>query len=488
MAPDLDSRRRAARIAGALFLAGGLAAYVTLTALGRHTDPVGTATACGLAVLLGVTVPFLPWGRWPTWALLTLPLSAFGLLALGGRVSDDFGAAFAALLSLPFVFVGVTQRPGLSVLLSPVAVGAYLAAGTGGGSGAAFVVALPISVAIGEVLAQASLAERRAQRGVEQLLEASQALGRVSDEDEAAAVLTQLAAGLLAADRVAVMLAEASASPVHTNVGHRRIPIPLRSVRVDTRDQDTGTGVAVTTGRTVFVVDPSSSPLGVGFPLDGVRSIVFVPLPGEGGHLGVVVAMWSRRRRSFPPASRKVAELLAAEAGRAFERVRATARLAQEAETDALTNLANRRSYARALERVRPGDAVVLLDLDHFKRVNDDHGHAAGDQALRLLARQMRAVVRQGDCVARYGGDELAMILGGAGVDGAVRAVERLRESWRASAPATTFSAGIAVRRADEPPAATLGRADAALYRAKGGGRDRVELASGDPSRSSRVS
>lgn len=88
----------------------------------------------------------------------------------------------------------------------------------------------------------------------------------------------------------------------------------------------------------------------------------------------------------------------------------------------------------------------------------------------------MRRVARQGDSVARLGGDELAMILAGAGLDGARVVLGRLRTAWDASDAVTTFSAGVAVHRAPESPGATLARADAALYRAKAAGRHRVEI------------
>ncbi len=120
---------------------------------------------------------------------------------------------------------------------------------------------------------------------------------------------------------------------------------------------------------------------------------------------------------------------------------------------------------------------MVLVDLDHFKRVNDDYGHAIGDETLQAFAACMKDVARDADCVARYGGEEFAMVIAEAGVTGAEAVLDRLRQRWTATDPKTTFSAGIAVHEARSSPALTLGRADEALYRAKGDGRDRYQVA-----------
>ncbi|MGH8986909.1 MAG: diguanylate cyclase [Acidimicrobiia bacterium] len=153
-----------------------------------------------------------------------------------------------------------------------------------------------------------------------------------------------------------------------------------------------------------------------------------------------------------------------------------TSELERVADTDPLTLLENRRCYDRALATMEPGDAIVLLDLDHFKAVNDRHGHQAGDEVLCRFAEAMRSVTRSIDCVARYGGEEFAMVLARAGVRGAQDVLTRLRRDWRPEEIAT-FSAGIAVHRNNEEARATLARADGALYEAKANGRNRVEVA-----------
>jgi len=158
---------------------------------------------------------------------------------------------------------------------------------------------------------------------------------------------------------------------------------------------------------------------------------------------------------------------------------------------DALTGIANRRHLMQwsANELGKRQDAaqtmgVLLLDIDHFKAVNDRYGHAAGDAALRAVASVLRTSVRPGDVVARYGGEEFTILLPGTEVNGALAIAERVRTSVGANAVQhedrrffVTVSIGVAsVVRGEEAVDAALQRADQALYRAKSGGRNKVEV------------
>ncbi len=148
---------------------------------------------------------------------------------------------------------------------------------------------------------------------------------------------------------------------------------------------------------------------------------------------------------------------------------------------DPLTGLANRRRWdaelASACSTARQDGssvAVVLLDIDHFKTVNDRHGHAGGDEVLREVARLLTARVRGDDVVARLGGDELAVLMPGADVDRAVELAERLRVETAALVPAgfvpgeLSLSLGVAAVSAEQAyPLELMSRADAQLYRAK---------------------
>jgi diguanylate cyclase (GGDEF)-like protein len=127
-----------------------------------------------------------------------------------------------------------------------------------------------------------------------------------------------------------------------------------------------------------------------------------------------------------------------------------------------------------------------MVDVDHFKKVNDEYGHATGDKALRLIADTLRASTRVFDSLARYGGEEFVVVMPGADVDDASLAAERLRAAVAAadfrspggSKVGLTVSVGVGCATGSPvTPEALLQAADTALYAAKAGGRNRVELA-----------
>ena len=158
------------------------------------------------------------------------------------------------------------------------------------------------------------------------------------------------------------------------------------------------------------------------------------------------------------------------------ERLRALRRQAEQASTDPLTGLVNRRGLGPSLAEATASDVVCVVDIDHFKQVNDQHGHAAGDDVLRILGRVLARHVRADDVCARYGGEEMVLVLDSVPVDAAVRRLAHLRREWAAVRPLpVTFSAGLAPVVRDGRSA--LHAADAALYRAKAAGRDRIEVA-----------
>ncbi|WP_203872503.1 GGDEF domain-containing protein, partial [Planomonospora parontospora] len=165
--------------------------------------------------------------------------------------------------------------------------------------------------------------------------------------------------------------------------------------------------------------------------------------------------------------------------------------LAEQAVRDALTGLHNRRFLMEALGRemrlaVASGEAlsVALLDIDHFKLINDRYGHGAGDQVLVRFAKLVGGRIRAGDVVARYGGEEFVIVLPGASGEQALERVEEIRV-WVAAGrvPAgghtlsVSFSAGVAALSGGMDAGELLHAADEALYAAKRAGRNRVMLA-----------
>jgi diguanylate cyclase (GGDEF)-like protein len=141
--------------------------------------------------------------------------------------------------------------------------------------------------------------------------------------------------------------------------------------------------------------------------------------------------------------------------------------------TDDLTGVGNRRRANSLLDSIQPGDGLAILDLDHFKRVNDTLGHAQGDRVLMALGAYLLDAVRDADCVARFGGEEFLILLRGAGA-AAGEVIERLVAGWRAGGQGVTLSAGVAVHVAGRSPMLTLQQADTLLYAAKAAGRDQV--------------
>lgn len=172
--------------------------------------------------------------------------------------------------------------------------------------------------------------------------------------------------------------------------------------------------------------------------------------------------------------------------------VRLVRRLQKLSQIDSLTGLLNRRELLAQLAvqrrwQARFGEsyAVLLVDVDHFKRINDSLGHAAGDAALVQMSQHLLAASRQIDVVARLGGEEFCILLPRTGVHEAMATAERLRQSlrdaelaWIDTRICMTVSVGVAVSpSAEEAAEQVLARADLALYRAKDEGRDRVCLA-----------
>lgn len=165
--------------------------------------------------------------------------------------------------------------------------------------------------------------------------------------------------------------------------------------------------------------------------------------------------------------------------------------VASQVRVDQLTGALNRRgmdeAFVREIARARRHGSplsVALLDLDHFKRLNDMHGHQAGDQALVHLARVMRALLRPTDVLARYGGEEFLVLLPDTQASEGQRVMQRLQRQLTKEyflhanqRVLITFSAGVAELLPGEARDALVARADAAMYRAKASGRNRVELA-----------
>ncbi|BEL03642.1 hypothetical protein Q0Z83_018330 [Actinoplanes sichuanensis] len=180
-------------------------------------------------------------------------------------------------------------------------------------------------------------------------------------------------------------------------------------------------------------------------------------------------------------------ETAQAKAAAEEERARVTAlqhanqELLRQSLEDPLTGLANRRHLDEVMAAGLAGHAIILVDVDHFKRVNDEYSHLVGDRVLRLLAGLLRSACRAEDTVVRFGGEEFAVLLSGSDLANAMATAERLRSEvaahfWGEVVPDLTVTVSIGLALGDESidPAVVLGHADERLYAAKRAGRNRV--------------
>lgn len=253
-------------------------------------------------------------------------------------------------------------------------------------------------------------------------------------------------------------------------------------------------------------------------PAGVAESLLAVPLVAGDEALGALLL--TGRKGAFDAAAQRILGILANQAAAALSNVRLLERIAGMAMHDGLTGLHNRRAFDEALlntvsrEKRQGGRfALVILDVDHFKKLNDSFGHPAGDAALRNTAQVLERHLRRGDQAARYGGEEFAAILPGSDEAGAVQLAERVRQAlershvvFEGARLSVTASFGVAcwqgeveaaeAPEAPEPPAeraldqaalrarlsaqaeALTAAADQALYAAKAGGRNRVVAAS----------
>ncbi len=228
-----------------------------------------------------------------------------------------------------------------------------------------------------------------------------------------------------------------------------------------------------------------------GTVIRGLAALKIFPLRAGDATVGTLVC-GSRSRSGLGENSQRELQMLALQAAEALVRARLFEETERMATTDGLTGLLNRRAldellrnrFAEAVRYKRPL-SFVLFDIDHFKRVNDQHGHLSGDAVLRGVAQLAQAQARTIDRVARYGGEEIALILPETDLAGAMVIAERIRAAVEASEHAieggslkVSVSAGVAVVAPGvEKLEQLVEAADQALYRAKQAGRNRVVAA-----------
>ena len=220
-----------------------------------------------------------------------------------------------------------------------------------------------------------------------------------------------------------------------------------------------------------------------------LKHTLAAPLTGSQGVVGAIV-LSRRTHAAWPVSATRILGSAAVEASAALARAASHREAETLASTDALTGLPNRRYFdefcALLARRRRAGDAigVLMIDIDHFKALNDTFGHGVGDEVLRSVGQAIAHAVREDDVPARYGGEEFAVLLRSPTQGIAVEVAERVRAAVAAidlaelGIQGVSVSVGAAVaRRPDQPIGEVLRAADGALYDAKRGGRNQVVAA-----------
>ncbi|WP_432543944.1 diguanylate cyclase domain-containing protein [Kineococcus sp. SYSU DK002] len=246
------------------------------------------------------------------------------------------------------------------------------------------------------------------------------------------------------------------------------------AVDLDVRGDVSLTLTSYLSCRPLFVPDVPSHPGASSALVAGCGSASGAWQPvvdADGRVLGVLAVIWHEPLSGLDPTTAAVLTGLAAEAAHAFSRADLLAQLARAADHDALTGVVNRRRWDELArqEVARAGQTgtaltFAMLDLDHFKRYNDTRGHLAGDELLREFARAAGAQLREGDTLARWGGEEFALMLPGCTGDDAVDVVDRIRS---VVPDGQTCTAGVCQWVPGEEPEEAIARADRALYRGK---------------------
>jgi len=214
----------------------------------------------------------------------------------------------------------------------------------------------------------------------------------------------------------------------------------------------------------------------------GARALVAVGLVAHAEEHGLLL-LAGAAERAVSVDDVELLELLAAHAATCLRTADLMRSLRAQAAADPLTGLGHHATFHATLAHAhrRPSTAVVVLDVDGFKRLNDTFGHPHGDHVLRGLAGALSGALRRGDSLFRIGGDEFAALLVVADPAEALEAGRRLRAAVVDAELGVTVSIGVAIPNEGETDAAVLGRADRALYRAKAEGRDGVALADDEP-------
>jgi diguanylate cyclase (GGDEF)-like protein len=319
----------------------------------------------------------------------------------------------------------------------------------------------------GDACAAADAAE--ALRISQLLLSATFQLSSTGSTGEAADVVAQVACALTGATGAHIYLPDQLGGTTWSNVNSAGGLAEPGTLTFDVNRDLSHLTAALFGGKDRFVADALAEgaeqrPLRERF---SAASLLVVPLL----EVGALVLWWSEKRDAPPPLSEDMRSFFN-QGAQALRRRLETTTLRDLTVTDPLTRLTNRRGLMQELEQLPAHGALLLLDLDHFKRVNDTRGHRYGDLVLQSFSELLRDFAPEESCVARWGGEEFAVVLPIDGRKAAGLLYSRLAAEWRRQG--MTVSAGLAEHRLHAGAEETFEAADRALYLAKQGGRDQL--------------
>jgi diguanylate cyclase (GGDEF)-like protein len=469
-----------ARSLGWLFIAGATIGLVSLfLPRAAHTNVGALAVNIGLAYVGGVLV-LACFRRLPAWTLHLALLAGTALITRAVYYSGDgvsyYGIWYVWVALFGFSFFSRSQAT-FHVAVVGVAYGAVLTLGNEPVAQARWMTTVA-SLVIAGVFIEALVRRVRRQRqqaadDAENLAAVVDAMHRIFQQPTADAARLDLCS---TASRVARADSAALWEPRGNDTA--LVPAAIAGEKIIAgeillSDREAGAARAYATGQPSFArltdehgleLDPSER--------GRVRCALWQPVLRDQVTVAVLSLYWLTDVPEPEQNVRATMVLLAAQAAIAIERVELLARLERIAHTDELTGLLNRRAWReelpREMARARREHwplCVAMLDIDGLKKLNDTHGHHAGDQLLKQNAAAWSSALRPVDLLARYGGDEFAAVLTGCRLDDAQKLVDRLIE---ATPEDHSFSVGIAEWDGTQDVHALMAEADAKLYAAKG--------------------
>ncbi len=463
-------RARTRVAAASLFAASALLLVLDLSARASFEGMRAGLAVSAMLLAGAVIAPMIPWERLAVGWRVVPALLVLGAI-LGAVYASDLAATEHSPVGLTLVagliltYLGIVTAPGIPLTMSPVVLVVLLIAQQASPDGrisiALPLLAVPFAAAVGELIAslidryeRARATDNHRFKRLERLERVLRRFRRPRSLQEAATRVAEAAVDIFDVDRSTVVLRTSTGQLVSATVGPAAANVP-----------DPATARLVS--RTLDGEDPQLVPTGTN------GTMLVIPLPANEVPAGAVLM--------YPVSDNDtdfivdLARLFGVQVGIAIEHLFVIDELSRATTRDELTGMGNRRHADKLIRSLDPGDALILLDLDGFKQVNDTRGHTEGDDVLRELSDHLRHQLRDSDNSARFGGDEFVIVARRAHAD-PVAVANRVLTGWEGRGHGTTLSAGVALQEAGVAAEDTFARADVALYQAKAAGKNRAEL------------